>query len=121
MIDSFKSRSEHLIPVDCDVKCRKKSALFCFLNQFVIGRKNFLFADTSRGADASARCYSVIETARMNNLDVYGYLLHLLTELPKFGNQPTDKQLESVMPWSQTLPNYCRKGKPIEMKDVIRT
>ena len=88
---------------------------------FVIGRKNFLFADTARGADASARCYSIIETARMNNLDVYGYLLHLLTELPKFGNQPTDKQLESVMPWSQTLPDYCRKGKPIEMKDMIRT
>lgn len=91
------------------------------VKSFVIGRKNFLFADTARGADASARCYSVIETARMNNLDVYGYLLHLLTELPKFGNQPTDKQLESVMPWSQTLPEYCRKGKPIEMKDVVRT
>ena len=88
---------------------------------FVIGRKNFLFADTTRGADASARCYSVIETARMNNLDVYGYLLHLLTELPKFGEKPTHKQLESVMPWSLTLPAYCRKGNPIEMKDVVRT
>ena len=91
------------------------------VKSFVIGHKNFLFADTARGADASARCYSVIQTARMNNLDVYGYLLHLLTELPKFGNQPTDNQLESVMPWSQTLPEYCRKGKPIEMKDVVRT
>lgn len=91
------------------------------VKSFVIGRKNFLFADTARGADASVRRYSVIETARMNNLDVYGYLLHLLTELPKFGGKPTDKQLEFVMPWSHTLPDYCRKGKPFEMKDVVRT
>ena len=88
---------------------------------FVIGRKNFLFSDTSRGADASARCYSIIETARMNGLDVYGYLLHLLTKLPEFGTQPTGKQLETLMPWSKSLPDYCRKGKPIELKDMVRT
>lgn len=88
---------------------------------FVIGRKNFLFADTTRGADASARCYSIIETARVNNLDVYAYLLHLLTELPKLRQNPTPEQLASLMPWSTALPDFCRKGKFIESKNVIPT
>jgi len=86
---------------------------------FVLGRKNFLFADTSRGADASARCYSLIQTAKLNDLDVYGYLLYLLTELPKFGEQPTEAQLETVMPWSPVLPDFCRKASLIDVKNVI--
>lgn len=38
---------------------------------FVIGRKNWLFSDTDRGADSSALCYSIIESAKLNSLDVY--------------------------------------------------
>lgn len=53
------------------------------IKPFLTGRKNWLFADTNKGADASMMWYSVIESAKLNNLDVYGYLLHLLTELPK--------------------------------------
>ena len=52
---------------------------------------------------------SIIETAKRNSLDVYGYLLYLLTILPKWGKDPTDAQLKSVMPWSMALPAYCRK------------
>jgi len=74
---------------------------------FVMARKNFLFSDTSKGADASAMCFSIIETAKLNNLNVYGYLTYLLTELPKFGENPTTEQLELVMPWA-LLPDYCR-------------
>lgn len=48
---------------------------------FVMGRKNWLFSDNNKGADASMMWYSVIESAKLNNLNVYGYLLHLLTEL----------------------------------------
>lgn len=50
---------------------------------------------------------SIIETAKRNGLDVYGYLLYLLTVLPKWGAPPTDAQLRSVMPWSMALPAYC--------------
>ena len=75
---------------------------------FVIGRKNWLFSDTDKGADASARCYSIIESANLNGLNVFGYLSYLLTELPKLGNEPTDEQLDSLLPWSDTLPDYCR-------------
>ena len=76
---------------------------------YVINRKNFLFSDTEKGADASAAVMSIIETAKRNELDVYGYLLYLLTVLPKWGSKPTDTQLGQVMPWSMALPAYCRK------------
>ena len=75
----------------------------------VINRKNFLFCDTDKGADASADVMSIIETAKRNVLDVYGYLLYLLTKLPEWGDAPTDEQIDSVMPWSSELPEYCRQ------------
>ena len=74
---------------------------------FVMGRKNWLFADTNKGADAIMMWYSVIESAKLNNLDVYGYLLHLLTELPKLGECLTAEKFDSLMPWAE-LPKFCK-------------
>ena len=76
---------------------------------FVMSRKNFLFCDTAKGADASALCFSMIETAKRNGLDPFGYLLFLLQELPKLGEKPVDEQLRDYLPWSTTIPAYCRK------------
>lgn len=73
---------------------------------FVMGRKNWLFSDTNKGADASMMWYSVIESAKLNNLNVYGYLLHLLTELPRLGDNPDPEQLDRLMPWAK-LPDLC--------------
>lgn len=78
---------------------------------FVIARKNFLFSDTSKGADASALCFSMIESAKMNGLDVYGYLIHLLSELPKLGKKPETEQLQKLLPWSDAIPEYCKLSK----------
>ena len=55
-----------------------------------MSRKNFLFCDTAKGADASALCFSMIETAKRNGLDPFGYLLFLLQELPKLGKPPAE-------------------------------
>jgi transposase len=44
------------------------------IRPFVVGRKNWLFADTVRGAQASANLYSVIETAKANGIEPYAYL-----------------------------------------------
>ena len=74
---------------------------------FVMARKNFLFCDTAKGADASALCFSVIETAKRNQLDPFGYLLYLLQELPKLGEEPAREQLLPLLPWSMELPEYC--------------
>ena len=83
-------------------------ALFFRIKPFVVGRKIWLFADTDKGADASARCYSIIESAKLNNLNVFAYLSHLLTELPKLGVDPTPDQLDKLMPWSAELPGFCK-------------
>ena len=51
---------------------------------FVMARKNFLFCDTAKGADASALCFSVIETAKRNGLDPFGYLLFCYRSCPNW-------------------------------------
>ena len=66
------------------------------IRPFVIGRKNWLFADTPRGAHASAALYSIIETAKMNSLEPYWYLRYLLEKLPQ---QPKDK-LAGLLPYN---------------------
>lgn len=80
------------------------------LRNFTIGRKNWMTINTVRGAQASAMIYSLTETARANNLNVYYYIKHLLTELPllidKDGNIE-QSLLEPLMPWSKTLPADC--------------
>ena len=54
----------------------------CSIKPFVIGRKNFLFANTPWGAQGSAVIYSMIETAKESGLDPYRYLTWLLTNAP---------------------------------------
>ncbi|SHO43145.1 IS66 C-terminal element [Anaerocolumna xylanovorans DSM 12503] len=49
---------------------------------FTAGRKNWLFADTPKGASASAAVYSIIETAKANGLTVYTYLEYLILYMP---------------------------------------
>ena len=52
------------------------------IRPFTVGRKNWLFADTPKGATASAAVYSIIETAKANGLNVYTYLEYLLLYMP---------------------------------------
>ena len=47
-----------------------------------IGRRNWLFSQTTAGATASARLYSLVETARANGIEPHAYLSHLFAELP---------------------------------------
>ena len=53
------------------------------IRPFAVGRKNWMFADTVRGAEASANLYSLIETAKANDLEPWAYLQRVFTELPK--------------------------------------
>jgi hypothetical protein len=71
---------------------------------FVIGRKNWLFSNTPRGAEASAAFFSIIETAKENDLNVYEYLKYLFERLPSM----TTLELDGVMPWSDSLPEYVK-------------
>lgn len=67
------------------------------IRPFAIGRKAWLFADTQRGARASANLYSLVTTAKANGLEPRQYLTHLYTELPKAG---TAEHLEALLPWN---------------------
>jgi len=66
-------------------------------------RKNWLFSQTPKGAHASARIYSLIETARANGIEPYTYMVEVLTKLP---SSTTDDELDRLLPWSQgeTIP-----------------
>ncbi|MEE3450849.1 MAG: transposase domain-containing protein [Acutalibacteraceae bacterium] len=48
-----------------------------------------------------------MESANLNDLNVFGYLSYLLTELPKLGEDPKSEQLDDLLPWSESLPGYC--------------
>ena len=57
------------------------------IKPFVMGRKNWLFANTPGGAQASAVIYSLIETAKENSLDPYRYLLWILQNAPQLSEE----------------------------------
>lgn len=81
------------------------------IRPFVTGRKNWLFSDTTRGADASATVYSIIESAKSNRLNPYMYLVHLFKQLPSLV-ELNSETLECLLPWSPTIPEWCKnKGK----------
>ena len=67
------------------------------IRPFAVGRKNWLFSDTSRGAHASATCYSLIETAKANGLEPFKYIHHVLS---KIGTAETVEDIEALLPWN---------------------
>lgn len=74
------------------------------IKPFVMGRKAWLFSTSPAGARASSVIYSIIETAKENGLHPYRYLEFLLQTLPG----ATSSNLEALLPWSDSLPEYCR-------------
>ena len=70
------------------------------IRPFVIGRKNWLFCDTVGGAFASSVVYSLVETAKANNLAPYQYLLLLLIELPQVDGPLSPEILKPYLPWN---------------------
>jgi transposase len=72
------------------------------IKPFVIGRKNWLFANTPRGARASAVIYSIVETAKENKLNPYAYLNHLFEKLPNL-DSVANEALDSLLPWNVNL------------------
>ena len=68
--------------------------------------KGWLFADTPQGAEASAIIYSLMETAKANNLRLDDYLLHLLSILPERAEQSKDFEIEDLLPWSEEMKSW---------------
>jgi transposase len=53
------------------------------IRKFAIGRNDWLFADTPKGADASALLYSIVITAKLNGVNPYLALVEILKQIPK--------------------------------------
>lgn len=73
------------------------------IRPFAVGRKNWLFCDTVKGAESSAVVYSMVETAKANGLDPYDYLFYVLSVLPYYGRSISHERLETLMSWSNEV------------------
>ena len=70
------------------------------IRPFVIGRKNWLFSNSQKGAAASANLYSLIETAKLNGIEPYEYLKRVFADLP---NAETLEDVDALLPWNFNL------------------
>lgn len=77
------------------------------IKPFVIGRKNWMFANTPGGAKASAMIYSIIETAKENGLNPFVYLVYLFEKLPQLSDPKDPQALDQLLPWSEEIPLAC--------------
>lgn len=83
------------------------------IRPFCVGKKNWKLIDTVHGAKASAILYSIVETAKANELNIYQYFKYLLTEIPKHVEDTDLSFIDALLPWSKELPDDCRKKKRI--------
>ena len=76
----------------------------------VVGRKNWLFCDTPKGAEASVIAYSILETAKANGLNPEKYLMQIFTVLPdRFAKDP-NADIEDLLPWNDKILELCKLG-----------
>ena len=78
------------------------------IRPFTVGRKNWLFAGSPKGANASACVYSLVETAQANGLDPFKYLQCLLMLIPGSNFRTNPDMMKSLMPWSDFMKERCR-------------
>ena len=76
------------------------------IRPFAVGRRAWLFADTTQGARASATCYSLIETAKANQLEPSAYIHYVLNRI---GEADTLEKLEALLPWNTALEPIPKK------------
>jgi hypothetical protein len=74
-------------------------------------RKAWLFADTSRGARASATSYSLVETAKANRLEPSAYIQYVLERIAE---ADTLEKLEALLPWSVDMERASKKVPQID-------
>lgn len=80
------------------------------IKNFAVGRRNWLFAKSIKGANASAIVYSITETAILHGLRPYNYLAYVMEKIsqaPQFGN---DSYLNELLPWSSALPDNLKSN-----------
>ncbi len=82
------------------------------IRTFCVGKKNWVLINSVKGAQASAVIYSITETAKLNELNPYYYIKYLLERIPELMDAKgaiAAKDLEPLLPWSESLPVKCHK------------
>lgn len=77
------------------------------IRPFTLGRKNFVLINTDHGAKASAMLYSLVETAKANNLIPYKYFELLLKVIPQHMNDKSHDFLNALLPWASLVQEQC--------------
>ena len=75
-------------------------------------KENWVLINSVKRAQASAVIYSITETAKLNELNPYYYIKYLLEIIPELMNAEgaiATKDLELLLPWSESLPAKCHK------------
>ena len=78
------------------------------IRPFTVGRKNWLFSNSPKGAKASAIVYSLIETAKANDLDPERYLKYIFEKLPNTANFKDAETLDQYLPWATEPQEKCK-------------
>ena len=87
---------------------------------FAIGRGNWMFCTSRKGAEASAIMYTLVETAKSNGADVYFYLKYLLEKAPSTPDLKVGKKyLDELMPWSEEYKSYEIRQKKELMETAL--
>lgn len=73
------------------------------IRPFVVGRKNWLFCDTPKGADSRAIAYPLTETAKANDVEPFAYLSYVLHNMRYLSKTPAATELKAMMPWNSGL------------------
>lgn len=78
------------------------------IRPFTVGRKNWLFSGSPKGAVASAAIYSLVETAKANRLNPYHYLKFILEDLPGLPFRQYPEILNRYLPWNPDIQEICK-------------
>ena len=100
--EDIKTLMNHLLDGRCEISNNRAERK---AKSYAIGRKAFLFHTSETGAGASAVMYSIVETAKANNLNIFQYLYTVLLYMPDYMNSSAG--IEQLMPWSEFIKEQC--------------
>ena len=90
------------------------------IRPFAVGRRNWLFSTSVNGATASAAIYSLIETAKANNLRIRPYLKEVVTYMRDHTNAKGSERInvDPILPWSSEMQQRFSLSKPAEESGI---
>jgi hypothetical protein len=104
-INHKEKLQEYLKDGNCEISNNIAEAS---IKPFTVGRKNWLFCGSPKGAASSACVYSLVETAKANGLNPFKYLEFLLLRLPGSNFRDNPKILDLMMPWDSLVQQTCK-------------